>query len=50
MKSGKCNRIHIESKSDEIKVKNRNFITDSMICKDKHCKTIPDYFIDVKKP
>lgn len=50
MKTGRCKKIHIENKDDKFKIKNRNYITDFMICKDNNCKTIPDYFIDIKNP
>lgn len=37
--SGKCKKIHIDSKKEEIQVKNRNYIDKSLICKDNICQT-----------
>ena len=37
--SGKCNKIHILGKKEEIQVKNRNYITENIICKDENCQT-----------
>jgi hypothetical protein len=49
MYSGKCNKIHILNKSDQIKVKNRKYIKENDICKDKKCKTCATIVIKKNK-
>ena len=39
MKSGKCNKIHVQNKGDQIKIENRGYIDENDICKDDKCKT-----------
>ena len=39
MLSGKCDKIHVQNKGDQIKIVNRDYIDENDICKDPKCKT-----------
>ena len=35
---GECGKIHLETKKDKIRFRNRKYITDEMICNEEECK------------
>ena len=37
--SGKCNKIHMLGRKQELQIKNRNYITNNIICKNNNCET-----------
>jgi len=46
--TGECGKIHLETKKDKLRFRNRKYITDKMICTDEECK--PQHKTKITRP
>lgn len=46
--TGECGKIHLETKKDKLRFRNRKYITNEMICTDEECK--PQHKTKIYRP